>query len=225
MKYSLIHIRNTRKRIGLILLGVIAGLSAKAQSITAPPIPFEVMQGNEKFYSLMVVNKPFAQHQLSFFNVTTFTAHNDNEVSRNEFVSTTLISFPIYRDIRLSSGLDLNSVVGLNYFAGFQFSKVTGHWLIVLVPGIYFREHSSFETLGLVEFCPPISPRLKLYTRVHTLYNAQAADFVHNRSYNYLRLGLTAKRTSFGLGFNADWYGPSMRHEKNYGIFIRTEIP
>jgi hypothetical protein len=135
-------------------------MGANAQSISVPPTPVELMQGHKKFYSLLVVNRPFElESSWDFFNVTTFSANNHNEVSRNEFFSTSLISYPVYRNVRVASGVNLNSVVGLNYFSGFQYSRMSGHWLIVLVPGIYFKDKSSFEALALMEFTPPISKR------------------------------------------------------------------
>ncbi len=213
-------------RFALVLMLVAYMMGVKAQSISVPPTPVEMMQGHKKFYSLLVVNRPLElESSWDFFNVTTFSANNHNEVSRNEFFSTSLISYPVYHNVRVASGVNLNSVVGLNYFSGFQYSRMNGHWLIVLVPGIYFKDKSSFEALALMEFTPPISKRLKLYTRIHALYNAGLADWHHNRSYNYLRLGLTVGSISFGVGLNADWYGPFRLLEKNYGIFIRTELP
>ncbi len=200
-------------------------LWVKSQDIPPPPIPIELLQGNQKFYSLLVVDRSVSPVlPINYFNITTFSANNQNEVSHNEFFSSSLISYPLYGDFRITSGINLNSVVGLNYFAGFQFSKLAGSWLIVVVPGVYFQGGSSFETLALVEYCPPISQQLKLYTRVHVMHNANLTDWKHNSSFDYLRLGITAKSITMGVGLNADWYGPSRILEKNYGVFIRAEL-
>lgn len=226
MKDIICYNQLTYKRLGLLLILVILVHRANAQNVPASPIPFEMMQGNEKFYSLLIVNRPLEEgEQLSFFNITTFSATHENEVARNEFFSSSMLSLPIYRNIKAASGINLNSVAGLHYFVGFQFSEVRGPWLIVLIPGIYFREGSSLETLALVEFRPPITQRFRLYSRIHSLYNAETVNLLHNRSYTYLRLGLNVARTSFGLGFNSDWYGPSKIYGENCGIFLRMEIP
>lgn len=219
-------IQYTWIRVELILLLTTCSLWVKAQSDTAPATPVELMQGTRKLYSLLIVNRPLAPESAwDFLNITTFSATNQNEVSRNEFFSTALLSYPVYRKVRIASGVNLNEVVGLNCFSGFQYATGTGLWQIVLVPGIYFPEQSSFETLALIEFRPPLSQRIKLYTRLHTLYNVSLAGGQHNRSYGYLRLGLSVKTLSFGVGLNADWYGPVRSRQENLGIFIRTELP
>lgn len=226
MKNLLSNLLYIRIHVELILLLTTCSLWVKAQSDSASPTPVELMQGNQKLYSLLIVNRALSPgSDWGFLNVTTFSATNHNEVPRNEFFSTSLLSYPVYRKFRIASGVNLNEVVGLNYFSGFQYATVAGYWLIVLVPGIYFPEQSSFETLALIEFRPPLSQRIKLYTRLHTLYNTGLADGQHNRSYGYLRLGLSVKTLSFGVGLNADWYGPVRSQQENFGIFIRTELP
>lgn len=213
-------------RVELILILITFPIWVNAQSDSASPTPVELMQGNQKLYSLLIVNQSLApESALGFLHVTTFSGANPNKASRNEFFSSSLLSYPVYRKFRIASGVNLNEVVGLNYFSGFQYATVTGYWLIVLVPGIYFSEQSSFETLVLIEFRPPLSQRVKLYTRLHTLYNTSLSEGQHNRSYGYLRLGLSVKTLSFGLGMNADWYGPLRSQENNFGVFIRTELP
>lgn len=226
MNNLLSTLQHIRTRIELILLLTTCSLGVKAQSDSVSPIPVELMQGNRKLYSLLIVNRPLSpESEWGFLNVTTFSGTNPNKASRNEFFSSSLLSYPVYRKFRITSGVNLNEVVGLNYFSGFQYATVTGHWLIVLVPGIYYPDQSSFETLALIEFRPPLSQRIKLYTRLHTLYNTSLTEGQHNRSYGYLRLGLSVKTLSFGLGLNADWYGPLRSREEYFGIFIRTELP
>lgn len=219
-------IQYTGIRVELILILIACPIWVNAQSDSASPIPIELMQGNQKLYSLLIVNRPLAPESAwGFLNVTTFSGTNPNRASHNEFFSSSLLSYPVYRKFRIASGVNLNEVVGLNYFSGFQYATVTGYWLLVLVPGIYYPDQSSFETLALIEFRPPLSQRVKLYTRLHTLYNTSLAEGQHNRSYGYLRLGLSMKSLSFGVGLNADWYGPLRSQENNFGVFIRTELP
>lgn len=218
-------IRYTGLRVELILILIASPSWVNAQSDSISPIPVELMQGHQKFYSLLIVNRPLAAESAwGFLNVTTFSGTNPNKDSRNEFFSSSLLSYPIYRKFRIAFGVNLNEV-GLNYFSGFQYATSTRYWLIVLVPGIYYPGQSSFETLALIEYRPPLSKRVKLYTRLHTLYNTSLAEGQHNRSYGYLRLGLSVKTLSFGVGLNVDWYGQLRSREENFGLFIRAELP
>lgn len=219
-------IQYTGIRVKLILILIACPIWVNAQSDSTSPIPVELMQGHQKLYSFLIVNRSLApESDWGFLNVTTFSGTNPNKASRNEFFSSSLLTYPVYRKFRIVFGVNLNEVVGLNYFAGFQYATSTRYWLIVLVPGIYYPDQSSVETLALIEYRPPLSKRVKLYTRLHTLYNASLSEGQHNRSYGYLRLGLSVKTLSFGVGWNVDWYGQLRSREENLGIFIRTELP
>jgi hypothetical protein len=82
----------------------------------------------------------------------------------------------------------------------------------------------NFETFALLENKPQLTDKLGLYTRVQGLYNHNTKQDFHDRSYLYLRAGLSIKKYQFGLGANFDRYGPFKINQENYGLFVRVEI-
>ena len=52
------------------------------------------------------------------------------------------------------------------------------------------------------------------------LFDANA----HIKSYQWIRLGLEARKFQFGLAANIDEMGPEPIVESNFGVFVRKEI-
>ncbi len=93
-------------------------------------------------------------------------------------------------------------------------------WLVVFNTNLQLEPTTNFEGVGVVEYKPIISKKLRLYSRLQVLYNQNLNKGNHERSFVYLRLGVTRKKSSFGLGLNFDFYGANTMREEGYGVFI-----
>lgn len=58
------------------------------------------------------------------------------------------------------------------------------------------------------------------------LYKCSTEDGKHERSYLYLRAGISIKNLSFGIGANLDKYGPPKNQiiKENYGVFTKADL-
>ncbi len=73
--------------------------------------------------------------------------------------------------------------------------------------------------MGFVEYAPAINNKLRLYTRIQFMTTWTFPE--HNRSYQYLRLGLGYDKFQVGIAANYDEYGKAKETYRNYGCFIR----
>jgi hypothetical protein len=205
----------------------VASVQAQEQGAKppSPPIPIETFAGNNYLNFQMIVAKPFQEgSRFGFFNVTNFNGSYDNNLQENEFLSQALVNYEIFKGFSLAAGATMNYKTGFRPTAGVQYLFANREWLFVLLPRFDLRDDFNFETFALLEYKPRLTDKLGLYTRVQGLYNHNTEQDFHDRSYLYLRAGLSIKNYQFGLGANFDRYGPFKVNGENYGLFVRVEL-
>lgn len=196
-----------------------------AQQKPALPIPIEIIAGPSQMQYVSIVDRSLpGTDRFGFFGFTTYTYDHRSEVPATEFLTNLSLTYDVSRSFKLATGISLNSVAGRSYFAGVQYSFANENWLVVVVPAIFASKTLALESLSFVEFKPKISNQLRLYTRLQTLYNYEATMLSHNRSYLNARLGLSHGKMTFGLGRNADFYGPAKYRGVSYGLFLRANL-
>ncbi|GMN11405.1 hypothetical protein MTsPCn9_09880 [Croceitalea sp. MTPC9] len=192
-----------------------------AEKSTKSSIPVETMFGNRKVNYLSILNNKLGNSKkLSYFSVITIAAPYDKTNGPNELIVSNALTYKLSKKLFATGGLQYHFLKGVVPASGFQFFPANAKWLFVLSSSIAFALNTSFQNVGIMEFKPCISNILKLYTRVQGIYNIKLKNNLHERSLLYLRTGLTIKRTSLGLGFNMDFYGPDKTKQENFGIFI-----
>ena len=185
------------------------------------PIPIETMFGTKKINYLSIVNLPLGAHSpFGYFGVMTISAPYHTNDGNNEFVFSNALTYKLSNTLFATGGLQYHFLKGIVPYSGFQFLSANPRWLFVISPGIAFLPNTSFQSVGIVEYKPKLSNKLRLYTRFQGIYNFKVNNGQHERSLVYIRTGLTLKGTSLGFGFNWDFYGSTKTKHENLGIFI-----
>ncbi len=214
-------LRTLRFTFPLFFLFMIQAEGQEAPKTDNPPIPIEVMFGNEEIYFLGILNLPFEKGtKLGYFGVASALVPYENGRSNNEIVISNALTYSLSQKWYATAGLQFHYSKGAVPFTGFQFFSANPTWLFLFSPNMQLAPSINFETVGIVEYKPKLSEGLRLYSRFQGIYNQNLDDGAHERSLLYLRAGISLKRTSFGVGLNIDSYGPERQSEQNYGVFI-----
>ncbi|MEX0362778.1 MAG: hypothetical protein AB3N10_17515 [Allomuricauda sp.] len=213
------------KKISItIILTLSISLTAFAQKPT-PPIPVEVLLGNENVYFQMVMKRPFSpESKFNFFGLATYTANYENNTEDNRVITIAQVSYNIAKGFGVMAGTDINSFSGFSPIVGPQHNFANKQILAVTVASFFLNEGSDFKIFGLYEYKPPINEMWSIYSRFQFIYNTSLNEGNHNKSYIYLRAGVKRKSLIFGLGANLDWSGPNKEFAENYGGFVRWEF-
>lgn len=199
-------------------------VSAMAQH-QLPPLPFEVLIGNEGVFVQSIVKRPFSdQSKFSFFNLGTYSFNYQQQPSDNDLVLLTQFTYELKNGFAAMAGGEINNAVGFAPIAGFEHSYASRKWLAVTIMSYFINSSSDVSLFGLYEFKPPINKKLALYSRLQFMYNHSLSNKVHNRSFAILRLGVKKERLSIGLASNLDQYGPEKVFKNNNGVFIAWDF-
>ncbi|MGV3630983.1 MAG: hypothetical protein ACO1O6_07245 [Bacteroidota bacterium] len=188
------------------------------------PIPVETLIGHNRVYGFSLINRQFTDStRFGFFSLTSFNGgyHNEN----NELVSCNQLTFALSRRLKIAAGSSFNGL--LQYFpsAGFQFTWFKAPFLVVINPGFEFNHAVATQNFGIFQWQPALSSKLHLYTRFQGLFiHGISKGGQHQRSFWHARAGLSRSNYTFGLGFNADYYGSSYTAIYNFGGFLRYEF-
>lgn len=207
----------------LITMCLIPTVPSLAQA-PEPPLPIELMPGNNSLYFQMVVKKKFSpESKFGFFSVATYTVAWD-DFSDVNITLPAQVNYSLGKGFALMAGGRINNVVGFDPMAGFQHNYASRQILAVTVASLFLNENSDCEIFGLYEYKPPLSEKWSLYTRLQLLYVYGLDDHQHGRSYLYLRAGVKRGPLAFGLGTNLDQYGPDKVFKDNYGVFVKWDL-
>jgi len=189
-----------------------------------PPLPIELMPGNNSLYFQMVVKKKFApESRFGFFSVATYTVPWD-DFSRVDITLPVLFTYNLGKGFALTAGGRINNVIGFNPLAGLQHTYASKQILTVTVASLFLNEYSDGEIFGLYEYKPPLNEKWSIYSRLQFLYVHGLEDNQHGRSYLYLRAGVKRNALAFGVGTNLDRYGPDKIFKENYGVFVKWDL-
>lgn len=219
------RLQNTIPKVllkGMLAVLVFNAFQMRAQEVEKEraPIPMEILFGHEKINYLAIMNFTFDNSKFGYFGVSSVLVPYENARANNEFVMSNVLTYNFSGKFYATGGAQFHYSKGVVPTTGIQFFSASPIWLFLLNPNLQFAPDTNAETVGIVEYKPRLSKNLGLYTRFQGIYNQNLERGAHDRSLLYLRLGLTKKRTSFGFGFNLDFYGPDRVQEENFGIFI-----
>ena len=196
--------------------------STAKHSENAAPLPVEIMFGNNRFNLQTLINRQFTPtSRFGFLSVTSFASAYDNSANNRDFITNSQVSYEVYKNFGLALGMSMNANSGFTPVAGIEYVRVRPSLLLVFTPNMHLTHDHNFEGLTVIEWKPALSQDWRLYSRFQALYNYNAHEKEHERSYINLRLGGQWKQTVLGLAANLDWYGPEKLEKDNYGVFIR----
>ncbi|CAH0165952.1 hypothetical protein [Chryseobacterium sp. Bi04] len=215
------------KQILLFSIGIVPILffSQNNKQAPNPPVVFEALAGNKGIASQMTINKGFQEVRgLGFFSAANISS-KWNEDRSNDAMIQVNITYEVIRNIRVLGGMHYTPTTGLRPTAGLLYSLSTPEFLLIVNPRfIGFSEKSIAEGMILLEYKPAINKNWKGYSRVQALYSETIKDGAHARSYLMLRLGVSYKPLTFGLGANWDRYGPFKESKQNFGVFAAIRL-
>jgi len=210
---------------GGILIAIILSLNIPSLAqAPEPPLPIELMPGNNSLYFQMVVKKKFTpESKFGFFSVATFTVPWE-DLSRVDITLPVQINYSLGKGFAVLAGGRINNVIGFDPMAGLQHNYASKQIVAVTVASLYLNENSDCEIFGLYEYKPPLNEKWSLYTRLQFICVYGLGDHEHGRSYLYLRAGVKRNALAFGLGTNLDQYGPEKIFKDNYGVFVKWDL-
>lgn len=200
--------------IALFSIGLIP--LSRAQQIT-----IELMPGHDQLYNQLLVTKKANQSNLGFFSTSSFSMDYHTK-DRSEVMSQLYATYAITKNFGVGLGTFYASVPGLSPSVQLQYTGSNKNLFTVIAPRIDLAATPSFDLMSLLEFDPGITGKIRFYSRLQMMFNYSRHH--HNRSYQYIRLGIAGKMGAAGLAANFDAYGPKFLYRYNYGLFYRANF-
>ncbi|HLP32000.1 MAG TPA: hypothetical protein VK202_00930 [Bacteroidia bacterium] len=188
--------------------------------VYAQNTPVEIMTGNRNYWYQHVFGKTFNNTRWGFFNVSSLHAFYDD--TKGDLMSQSYATFAVTKGIKLGLGTFYSSVPGFKPSLNMQLLFKKKHYALLAIPRVDVTTNPSYDLMSQMEFTPEITTGIKFYSRIQTLFNY--TNLKHNRSYQYLRLGLGYKQTQAGVAINADTYGRDKDRFYNIGVFVKKDF-
>lgn len=212
-----------KKIVTLLCAVLFTSVAAFSQQRPQPPVSLELMFGNKKSAGLMSMNKQIAG-PFRYLNITSVASTYELEKGKPELIMINSFSYQMHKYFGAGAGLQYHFLKGLVPSVSVNASYITSDWGITLLPFINLRPDVNSETALILEYKPQLNENLRLFSRALGLYNHNLTLGEHDRSFYYLRLGLTMKQFSVGAAANLDYYGPKKFNQNNYGGFVLINI-
>ncbi len=214
----------------LIFLFVSVSHFAKAQDTIKfnkpkSPIPAELLAGNNRLYYQLIFNRKITKNnKVGLLNISSLAADYKNDISKNEYLTTNVLYYEIYKGFSVHTGASFNTVEGIKPCIGLQYFYANKSFLLLYLPTYFYLHDQKIANLVILEYKPRLNKNWSIYTRLQASYAHNTEKNSHTRSYVYARLGLTYSNYTFGIGTNSDWYGPKKSFKNNDGFFLRVTI-
>lgn len=208
----------------MILLGMSAWAYGAMAQRENPPVPVEAVTGNRGVALQMIVNKKLRSvPSLGVFSVTNFVSEWESK-RISDLMTQTSLTWQVVKGLDLMGGVHVTPFTGTRPSAGLMYTFANRKWLAVANQRFDLMKNGAVEMLLLAEFKPAIGRHLDLYTRAQALYAFNTEDAAHERSYAFLRAGITWKDVTIGAAANLDYYGPQKVFRGNYGGFLIVQL-
>ena len=212
---------------GLLIITFFSTSTFVQAQAPTPPIPLELMFGNDRLDFQMVVKRNFTPQ--SKFSILAIAVFSENYGKEKKLGDSVVIPFQVNyalgkSGLSLAVGGEANSVAGFGTTVGLTHSKATKEILAITVLSYQLSSDQNLKIFGIYEYKPALNEKWSIYSRLQLTYNQGMAEGFHNRSFLYLRAGLKKGPLGFGLGANFDAYGPNKVARENYGVFTRWEF-
>lgn len=203
------------RRVCMLMFWVLVSAGTHGQSLSV-----EAMAGIRNYWYQHVVSQPIQSSDWGFLNVSSLNGFG--YAQKDELMSQSYITYSVIKGIKLGAGTFYSTVPGFKPSANIQLMHNGKKYAILVIPRIDVSSLSTYDCMSQVEYFPNLTDNIKLYTRVQTMFNY--TQLQHNRSYQYVRLGIDYKQTQLGLALNNDVYGSQKASFLNVGVFLRKDL-
>lgn len=214
-----------KRNIYISLILLLVSLVSYGQKNNSKPTSIELMIGHQHTHYGLATTMPVYKN-LYFNNITTASSPYKFDVKNNiELVSVNSLIYKFSPHIGVSGGMQYHFKKGIVPNIALHTSYINRTWLILATPYLSVYPWLGTEMMALIAYRPTISQNIKLYTKAQGLYGHNLEKKVHERSFTYLRLGLSYKKWTIGAAANFDFYGKNMaKKTENYGAFLMLNL-
>ncbi len=192
----------------------------------------------------------FTQIELfSGFDKTSFTLFSSYSIDKSQILSINMLAFfqkfkeeenqgfdeigvqptlfwNINKSIAIGPSIYYNSFSGYSERLSAKFTLKTAQLLFVLMPTVARSEQKDAvyaETFAQFQFM--ISLRDKISLWINAQFLTVWDEFkTHSRSFQQLRAGVSFNGHQFGIGLDADQYGPKPVEKSSFGMYYRKTL-
>ena len=212
------------KKLVFLVFISLKSLSQEPSPAPIKPTPVEFIFGHKRIQGQTIIIKNFSKSKFGIFSLTTLAGDYKNvDKTNNELFSNIQLNYDVYKGLKVTSGATFSSAKGFAPIAGLEYVFVNKNFTIVINPTVNLTKESSLANFAQVEFAPKTT-KLSPYARFQGLYVLGFEEHKHERSSVVLRLGISKKAFSTGLGINQDFYGPTKISKSNFGVFFQYKF-
>jgi hypothetical protein len=212
------------KKLVFFVFISLKSLSQEPSPAPIKPTPVEFIFGHKRIQGQTIIIKNFSKSKFGIFSLTTLAGDYKNvDKTNNELFSNIQLNYDVYKGLKVTSGATFSSAKGFAPIAGLEYVFVNKNFTVVINPTINLTKESALANFAQVEFAPKTT-KLSPYVRFQGLYVQSFEENKHERSSVVLRLGISKKGFSTGLGFNQDFYGPTKISKSNFGVFFQYKF-
>lgn len=208
----------------LIVLICINGVVLFGQdkpAVFQPPIPAELMVGNEYTLYKMIVTKQIKDNKIKFYNLLSFEV-NHNDLESTNFFNQSVLFYDFSSTLSAGIGLNYKSFGGAKPVISVLYSKFSQSKGLLIQPTIELTNNGAKELFVLYERVIQNKKSIQPYFRLDAF-----TAFIKNHDYSFLnwRLGVNRKGLRFGPAVNMQLFGNQGDTKNNFGGFIQVLIP
>lgn len=191
-------------------------------SVSSQPAILEAMLGSNTYWYQHGISKNLTSTSRFGFAHSSSLHFVYADENLNELMSQSYLTYELTKGIKVAAGTFYASAPGISPALAVQFRIQQNHFRALLVPRIDLRENGAYELMTSLEYTPPVSRRINFYSRVQLMSNY--GPVAHNRSYQYVRLGLLIGDAAVGMALNVDERGKEKQTGHNWGLFLRYAL-
>ncbi|AYQ32118.1 hypothetical protein [Runella sp. SP2] len=216
-----------QQRIFILFLVLFStAVCAQEKPVVSPPkpTPVEFLFGHNRLQGQTTIIKNFPQSKFGFFSLSTLAGdYSNTDKTNNELFSNVQLSYDVFKGIRVTMGGTFSSFKGFSPIAGLEYVYANKKFVLVANPTIDLKKQPTLANYAHLEYTPK-DKKFNLYGRLQGLYVHNVAASTHERSAAVIRLGVSHKGFSTGLGLNQDYYDPAKNVKSNVGIFFQYKF-
>ena len=190
------------------------------KSAFKPPIPTELMVGNEYSLFKMIVTKQLKENQIKFYNLLSYEVHHKNLETVN-FFNQTVVFYDFNANLSAGLGINYKTFGGAKPIASVLFSKFGKTGGYIVQPTVELHKEGAKELFVLFEYIRQNKKSMKHYFRQDAF-----TDFLKNHDYSYFnwRIGANRNGIRFGPALNMQYFGTQGTNRFNWGGFVQVLI-